>query len=242
MENFFGEFYIDKGTEIYKEDLITLEDLLKNDVSGEYGVRFSDDNFFKYEVRFLKNGTLSICSFNSIKDVAAEYENKEIKYLDIEKRIHEGSVMKQKITITITKRNLKVAIWTDDILKLKSLKFLIEDFFEDRESKTGKYNKFITNKIQLYSSLLAGGIGGTGFAISNYNVIIFAGLILIISGLISYPDIKHKLFPLNSISLEERSNKQKEKENSSIKNFFKFGFNTIFWGMILYFITKFLGS
>lgn len=128
MKNFFEKFHLNKGTEIYKEDLIRLEELLKDsDVSREYGVKFSDDNYFKYEVRYLTNDILSIHSFNSIKDIAPEYENIEIESLDIEKRIHEGSVLKQKIIISIKKRYLTVSIWADHIQKLKTLKLLIED-------------------------------------------------------------------------------------------------------------------
>lgn len=243
MENFFEKFHLNKGTEIYKEDLVKLEELLKDgDISGEYGVNFSDDNYFKYEARYLTNGILSIHSFNTIKDVTAEYENIEIESLDIEKRIYEGSILKQRVIISITNRYLTVSIWADNIQKLKTLKLLIEDFFENRKSKTGKYNNWITEKGHWYSSLLVGSLGGIGLATSNYNFIIAAILTVIIFGVISFPDIKHKIFLLNRISLEKRSEEREEKDSGAIANFLKFGATTIFWGIILYFITNFLSS
>lgn len=247
MEKFNEKFYIEKGAEMYIEDFIKLEELMKaDDKSDQYGMNFNAEIYFKYQLNYLKNGISTGHSFSSIKNMTNEYEGVDIERLDIEKKLYEGSTLQQDIVVEFSKKYLFVSISGDNIRWVKTMRLLLEDFFENRISKTGKYNYWINKKIHWYSPLLVGSLIGIGLATSTYSLVIVAGIIFALTGFISFPSNLNKMFPVNRISLQKKPKEYEGKKESSIGKFLKVGLNTIFWGLILfgitYFITQYLTS
>jgi len=247
MEKFNEKFYINEGAEMYIEDFIKLEELMKaDDKSDQYGMNFSAEIYFKYQLSYLKNGISTGHSFSSIKNMTNEYENIEIERLEIEKKIYEGSEMRQDIVVEFSKKYLFVSISGDNIRWVKTMRLLLEDFFKNRISKTGKYNYWINKKIHWYSPLLVGSLIGIGLATSTYFLVIIAGIIFASTSFISFPSNLNKVFPVNRISLQKKPKEYKGKKDSRIIRFLKVGLSTIFWGLILfgitYFLTQYLSS
>lgn len=238
METFTDKISIKSGVKLDKKDLIQLEELMKNgDSNTEYGDSLLKENIFKYTISYFKDEKRASYTFKSINELSSEYENIEIESIKIEKLQFANSSVKKVIELVFTKHYAYGQIISDDIIWLKSKTLLLEDFFKRRQLKSGKYNSWVSEKLYIYAGIVAGGLIGVGLATEIYVLVILAGLLMILSAVISYPKIRNTIFPKIQISFKE--NLDINKENKFSEKYIKPGIFAIICSLIASFIFYF---
>ncbi|MGH2319805.1 hypothetical protein ACRC6Q_18995 [Planococcus sp. SE5232] len=211
MENFTDRIIIKNGVLLDKKDLIQLEELLKSgDINTDYGESLQNNSIFKITINYLKEGKEASFRIKSMSELKSDHEKIEVNLLIIEKLEFGKNGLKKRIELAFTKNTAYAEVISDDILWLKSKVFLLEDFFKRRESNSGKYNTWISEKLFIYVGVTAGILGGIGFGFKEPNLIIIAATLLVLSGVISNPKIRNKLFRKHQIMLKEKT-AEKEK-------------------------------
>lgn len=243
METFSDVINIKNGVKLYKRDLIQLEELMKNgdsdsDSDIDYGDprmnEFMKENVFQYSINYLRDEKRARKTFQSISELTSEYENIELESIKIVKQQFANSSVKRVIELVFTKHHAYGQIISDDIIWLQSKTLLLEDFFKRRQLKSGKYNTWVSDRLYIYSGVIAGGLAGVGIATEVYLLIIIAGFLLITSAVISYPKIRNTLFPKIQIRFGEKPNVKKE--NKFFEKYGKPGMFAIICSLIASFI------
>lgn len=240
MEIFTDSIKFKNGIKLDKSDLIQLEELINNIFSSNEEESSRNTNDLKYTIHYLIDSKKASFTLESIRELGIEYENVELQELEIQKLIFSDLTILESIGFIFSKDSAYGQIKSNDILSLKSKSFLLEDFFKNRQLKTGKINTWISEKLHLYTGLGFGFLTGTGIALSLYYLIVIAGFLLFSSGLISYPPVKNALFPKFQISLKENiDSERKKKMPSCIKKGLFAVLTSLLASFIFYLISKF---
>ena len=238
MEMFTDNIKFRNGIKLDKNDLIQLEELINNIFSSDEEESLRNVNDFKYTIHYLIDGKKASFILKSIKELESEYENVELQELEIQKLIFKELNIRESIGFIFSRNSAYGQIKSDNLFSLKSKSFLLEDFFNKRQLKSGKINTWVSEKLHLYAGVATGIFMGIGIAFSLYYLVVVAGLLLILSGLISYPAIRNALFPKYHISLKESTNSERKKKLPSYINKAIFAiFCSLIASFIFYFIS-----
>lgn len=233
-KNYKENFKLEHGVKLHKEDFLELKKLLEYE---------SLDNENSLEIKFYYyEPDIPIRLTFNIEDLNLGIENTDIEYLQIQKMISEkGSVIKS-VEIVISENFTEIELAGDEKSWLDWQKDWLERFFARKESKSGRANRWIMNRLQWYSSVLAGILGGIGIAFENIIMVISALLTFILSTIITYPKLTHKLFPLNEFSLRTESIRELiEKKENIFPKWLRDGFWAVSWGVVTYLLIKYTG-
>lgn len=228
-------FKLENGVKLYKEDFLELKKLLKyeSDLENEKSLKIY---FFYFKP------DIPIRLSADLENINVGLENSDIDYLHIQKTITEKGSLIKSVNIVISRNSAEVDLVSDDKSWMDFERDLLERFFARRKSKLGKYNRWIINRLHWYSSILAGILGGIGIGLENKTMIIAALLTFVISAIVTYPKLTHKLFPLNEFSFSSESIRELiEKKESSFPKWLKDGATAVFWGIVTYLLIKYTG-
>lgn len=151
----FGQvIWIDKAIELYKDDILNLETLMKKGDNGcEYGMNITDDIYFKYTLRCFKKKGYSIHFFDSVLNIYEDYEG-EIDKLHIEKLIYIEGNLHQSIEIEITKHHIAFRVVSDNFQWGTKMQFLLEEFLEKRKYNNETFDNIISLKNKISNDRL----------------------------------------------------------------------------------------
>ncbi|MBT2582601.1 DUF211 domain-containing protein [Planococcus sp. ISL-109] len=227
-------FKLEHGVKLYKEDLLELKKILEYD-SLDY------DNTLEIKFFYYKPD-IPIRLSADIEDLNVGIENEDIEYLQIKKTISEKGAVIKSVDIVIGMNSTEIELTGDEESWLNWQRNLLEQFFARKESKSGRYNRWIINILHRYSSILAGILGGFGIGLENITMIIAAIIILITTAIITYSKLTHKLLPLNEFTFRTENIRELiEGKGSTFPKWITDGLATVFWGVVTYLIIKYSG-